>query len=204
MSRHLPRHCIKGLILSFALMIPPASDAVEQRGAYDGNSSPDSKLLQLVEDSWRKGTIDAAFLLNKNLDSGSLEVSVNQSTAVLRGAVDSAVKRSLAGEIARSVDGVQRVVNKIVVKTPTYQSQAKTAAVKPSYQDTLLTARVNQTLLANRHLQAAAITVHTHKGVVELSGSAPDDSLKDLAFYLVKNVAGVHSVDNKIKVRITH
>ncbi|MDX1695554.1 MAG: BON domain-containing protein [Ketobacteraceae bacterium] len=201
MSKHLPRHCIKGLLLSFALMTPPVSDAVEQRGVHD-SEPPDNRLMQLVEESWRKGTIDAAFLLNKNLESGSIEVTVKETTAILRGTVDSPVKRSLAAEIARSVEGIQTVANQIVVKTSPYSKPASSTALKPNYQDTLLTARVNQKLLSNKYLRTAAIDVHTQDGVVELSGNIPEDSLRDLAYYLVKNVQGVKSVDNKIKVRL--
>lgn len=202
MRKPFPHQCVKGLILCFVLMTPPVSDAVEQRGVYD-ETSADYEIVRLVEESWRKGTIDAAFLLNKNLESGSIEVSVRKTTAILRGTVDSAVKRSLAGEIALSVEGVDKVINQILVKTDPYTSTSNPTALKPNQQDLLLTARISQKLLTNKYLQQAAIDIHTQNGVVELSGNAPEDSIRDLAYYLVKNVNGVKSVDNKIKVRLT-
>ena len=72
-----------------------------------------------------------------------------------------------------------------------------------SQADALLKATVNQKLLSHKHLQTALIDVRAHEGVVELSGDAPEAAVRDLAYYLAKNVSGVKSVDNKIKVRVS-
>lgn len=200
MSKSLPQKLLMGSVVSFMLMTPPnTSDAIEQRKQFV--HEPDSNIMQLFSESWRKGTIDAAFLLNKNLDSRQINVAVLNETAILHGAVDSEIKKSLAAEIALSVSGIEKVINQLIVipkAQPTYKVNDE---LSPNTKDRQLMVKVQQKLLSNQHLRSAFIEVHTRDGMVELSGKAPDDSLRDLAYYLTKNVPGVKSVDNKIKVR---
>lgn len=200
----LPRRCFTGVLIALVFMIAPTSDAVEQKDLY----SPDVNnrdLISLMEEGWRKGTIDAAFLLNRNLNSSNIQVTVKRNTATLIGEVESAVKKSLAAEIARSVAGIEEVKNQLRVVPVAGQAnpRALEQATRPNHKDILLTAKVNQRLLSSEHLRSVLIDVHTHDGVVELSGNAPEDSIKDLAYYIAKNVKGVKSVDNKIKVRVS-
>ncbi|HGZ70718.1 MAG TPA: BON domain-containing protein, partial [Nitratifractor sp.] len=46
----------------------------------------------------------------------SIHVNAYQGVVQLSGFVDSEVNKELAGQIARSVDGVQEVVNNLIVK----------------------------------------------------------------------------------------
>lgn len=202
MFKRIPRTLLQSSVLTLVLMTPPVSDAVEQRDIAPANQNSDGQLMRLVSESWRKGTIDAAFLLNKHLESSTIKVSVSKETATLTGSVGTAIKKNLASEIALSVEGIEKVNNKLTVVPNRTTEISQIEFVAPNRTDALLIAKVNQKLLANQHLQAAMIDVHAHNGMVELSGNTPEASMRDLAYYLTKNVSGVKSVDNKIKVRI--
>ncbi|MCG8672805.1 MAG: BON domain-containing protein [Pseudomonadales bacterium] len=190
---------LKATLVTLLLITPPISDAVEQRSIPLAHEK-DRELLKIVSENWRKGTIDAAFLLNKNLESRSIHVSVDADTAVLTGEVNSAVKKSLAQEIALSVDGIKKVNNQLNVIANQNNEIINSKAIIQDKADVVLTSKINQRLLTHKHLRSAVINVHSKKGMVELSGKTPSESVKDLAYYLAKNVNGVKSVDNQLRV----
>ena len=177
-------------------MSPLASDALEQHKIKP--KKPEQHISQQLSNSWRKGTIEAAFLLNKNLESRSLEVYVIGDSVTLQGSLSSEIKKSLAEEIAMSVHGIEKVANHIAVVADTHQNIENTGAIHPSKKDKLLSAKVQKKLRTNKHFQSAFIQVYAKNGVVELSGKTPEEPLKDLAYYLVKNITGVKSIKNQI------
>lgn len=199
MTTGLPFTLLKVSLVSLLLLTPPVSDAIEQREPI--RAAENGELAQIISEGWRKGTIDAAYLLNKNLSSTSIHVEVSKQVATLSGSVNSEINKSLAQEIALSVEGIQKVNNKLKVIATRSNTVMPAATILHSKTDILLTAKVNQKLITHQHLDSALIEVHTLDGRVELSGNTSSHSAKDLAYYLTKNVSGVKSVDNKIKVR---
>lgn len=199
MSTRISKALMKTTMMSFLLLAPPISDAIEKKGDHLYESK--NNIVRLMGDGWRKGTIEAAYLLNKNIDSDSLQVSVDNNTAILHGTVSSPVHKSLAQEIALSVEGITKVTNNIAIDPATAPEPVKRGESKQNKRDALLAARIHQQLLLNEHMGSSEINVHSHNGVIELSGEAPHDSIKDLAYYLAKNAKGVVSVDNKIRVK---
>lgn len=199
MSTGLPYTLLKVTMVSLLLLTPPVSDAIEQRSPTQ--MAENGELMQIISEGWRKGTIDAAFLLNKNLSSTSIRVEVTKQVAILSGSVNSEINKSLAKEIALSVEGIEKVENRLKVVASYSDTIVPATNITNNKADILLTAKINQKLITHQHLNSALIEVHTFDGRVELSGNASSDSAKDLAYYLAKNVSGVKSVDNKIKVR---
>jgi osmotically-inducible protein OsmY len=67
--------------------------------------------------------------------------------------------------------------------------------------DSVITSKVKTEMATNKEIKAHNITVNTSKGVVTLSGTAAtmDESLK--AAQIARNVAGVKSVENDIRVQ---
>ena len=67
--------------------------------------------------------------------------------------------------------------------------------------DATITASVNAALAADSKLSAMKIDVDTDKGVVTLTGPAPDESSRAKATELAANAKGVTRVENHLTVK---
>jgi hyperosmotically inducible protein len=67
--------------------------------------------------------------------------------------------------------------------------------------DTAITTAVKARFIDNKDVDASSISVETLNGTVLLSGFAKDASERSMAETLTRNVKGVKSVRNEIKVR---
>jgi len=72
--------------------------------------------VEFVQDSVLTAKVKTALLQQKGLEGLSIHVYSYKGVVQLAGFVDSDVEKELAGQIARSVDGVQEVVNNLIVK----------------------------------------------------------------------------------------
>ncbi len=66
-------------------------------------------------DEWIEGRVETSILLNKHLSIRALDVEVNDGICILTGTVNSEAKRTLAANIAGSIEGVDQVRNEIRV-----------------------------------------------------------------------------------------
>ena len=82
------------------------------------NSSATSRPgpMGYVEDSVLTAKVKTALLQQKGLEGLSIHVNSSRGVVQLSGFVDSDVNKELAGQIARSVDGVGEVVNNLIVQ----------------------------------------------------------------------------------------
>jgi hyperosmotically inducible protein len=76
------------------------------------NPSP----VRYLEDSVLTAKVKTAFLQQRGLEGLNIHVTSYQGVVQLSGFIDSDEKKELAGQIARSVDGVVEVVNNLIVK----------------------------------------------------------------------------------------
>lgn len=67
--------------------------------------------------------------------------------------------------------------------------------------DTAITTAVKAKFVEDKTVDAAAISVETLKGTVQLSGFAKSAAEKDRAETLARNVKGVVAVQNRVAVR---
>jgi osmotically-inducible protein OsmY len=184
--------------------------------AYAGNSaesSPKSTMEQGTEnvkaeikDAWLDGKLEATLLFNEHLDSFSIDTKVENGVAYLNGAVDTDIDRDLAGEIAKSINGVTKVENNLVVDAGKAREKQNSAEAKEreGFEQTVmnatLTARVKTHLLLNSNTSGMAINVDSRDGVVTLSGVVDSDEEKELAVKIAANTDGALSVNDKLKV----
>ncbi len=74
-------------------------------------------------------------------------------------------------------------------------------AVDTSYlEDSYITSKVKASFLATEGLESRRIFVETNSGVVLLTGQVANETQRQLAEALAKNIEGVKSVVNKISV----
>jgi len=79
-------------------------------------STQESKPVRFVKDSVLTAKVKTALLQQRGLEGLEIHVNTYKGVVQLSGFVDSDMNKELAGQIARSVDGVVEVVNNLIVK----------------------------------------------------------------------------------------
>jgi len=80
-------------------------------------------------------------------------------------------------------------------------STAKSEGTGEYMDDTVVTAKVKAAILEQPGLKSAEINVETFKGVVQLSGFVSSQADINSAVMVAKNVKGVSSVKNDMRVK---
>jgi osmotically-inducible protein OsmY len=176
---------------------------------------------QDIADARREGIIWSTFATNPNLRETGIEVEVKRGVAIISGTVESRVERELAEELARNVEGITRVDNRIDVdplRRPLAQDTVGGTATLHDrdrdriddrrgdrdfgtvVSDATTTAQVKSKLLWNRHTSGMDIDVDTWRGHVTLSGVVDSNAERQLAEQLARNTGNVVRVDNRLEV----
>ncbi|TDR23686.1 BON domain-containing protein [Marinicella litoralis] len=185
-----------------------ASLAVTSLAMADGNAqySTDEKL----KDAWLDGKVETALLVNRHLNNFTIDTDVKKGKAILSGTVNSEIDRDLAAKIAKSIEGVSSVDNKIIVKKAeemsdklhvTHEHQPdKTRNFGTWYDDATTTASIKSELLWNSETSGLDVNVDTAFGVVTLNGVVETAAEKDLIEQIAQNTPGVKTVNSEIEV----
>lgn len=112
-------------------------------------------------------------------------VTVFNHVALLTGQTPKTEWRQLAGEIAKSVDGVDKVYNQITIQGPT-SSLTRTS-------DSWITTKIRTEMLADQNLKSSSIKVVTENGDVYLMGIVSRQQA-DIAVDIARKVTGVQRV----------
>jgi hyperosmotically inducible periplasmic protein len=147
-----------------------------------------------VDDAALLTSVKSALAADPVTEAGEINVDVNRGTVKLAGFVDSSKEKSKAGDIARSVDGVESVQNDLAVKT----EDSSTGEV---IDDSIITGKVKAALIADSTTKAHQINVETKGGVVQLSGFVDNANAKSAATNVAKTVTGVKDVKNELSVK---
>ena len=197
-------------LLSIVTLVVVCGLSVAHAG-NDGSSSTamnekNASAQSAVKDAWLDGKLEATLLFNQHLNSFDIDTEVKNGVAYLSGKVDSDIDRDLAGEIAKSIDGVNDVENDLQVKknasgedTASEWSQER-QSFKQNVMDATLTAQIKSKLLLNGNTSGLAINVDSNHGEVTLSGTVDSDEEKELAVRIAGNVEGVKDVHDRLTV----
>jgi osmotically-inducible protein OsmY len=140
-------------------------------------------------DSEIKSNVEHSFAWDTELYPFEIKIDVVEGWVTLEGTVDAFWKKVRAEDLAYSRRGVIGVTNKIaVVPTQTLADE--------SLADTIINA-----LDRNPTVNVDDINVTVEKGIVSLSGSAPNWSAKRTAHDIARYTRGVKDVDDRITVR---
>jgi hyperosmotically inducible protein len=158
-----------------------------------------------------------------------IDVDTKDGVVTLSGAVDTAVAKDRAVEVAKATDGVRDVVDQLTVSpgaTPTtgvddpLQREGREAAREADAKtdeaqrkagetaddagniasDAALTTKVKTKFLADDQVSGLKIDVDSKNGVVTLTGTVRTAAEKNAAVALAKNTDGVKSVVDRLKV----
>jgi hyperosmotically inducible protein len=150
---------------------------------------------EVVDDSVLTAKVKTALIEDPVTKAGQIDVETYRGVVQLAGFVDSPEQKARAGEVARTVTGVQEVRNDLRV------GDADQSTVGQTIDDGVITTQVKAKLVADSRTDAYKINVETQGGVVQLSGFVDSNDAKQTAGEVARSVSGVRSVDNDLEIR---
>ncbi len=122
-----------------------------------------------------------------------VNVDVNLGAVTLTGQVHSESERIKVDTAARSVSGITRFDDRIIVnpKAPTAEEIAN---------DLALQAKVKAALTAQTGVNALKVQVSAHGGVVVLEGTVPTNAVHQVVIETARGVQGVRRVVDRLRL----
>ena len=153
-------------------------------------------------DTWLQAKLGTTMLLNRHLSLFDINVDVRDQVAYLDGAVESAVEKDLAEQVAKSIEGIKDVKNdiKIAANSVSKEQMARERTFSQVIDDLTTTASIKSQLLVNSNTKAIGIDVDTFKNTVTLKGTVKTDKESSLIEQIAKNTDGVKDVNNQLRV----
>ena len=178
---------------------PPAGSA--QSVATSAGKAVDSSLNKVgdfMDDSTITARVKAALIDHKDINSGDISVKTENKVVTLSGDVTSTEQKSQALSVAKGVEGVSHVNDKLTVH---HKSSSETATLKGYAGDTAITSEVKAKLLADDIVPSRNVKVETNAGAVHLTGTVASAAQAERAAEIAKAVSGVKSVRNDLSVK---
>ena len=147
-----------------------------------------------IDDGVVTAKVKSALLADPDVKSFDLKVETRKGEVMLSGFVGNRAQVDRAIQVARGVEGVKAVANKMDLKEGA-------VTVGNTVDDGIVTARVKSALLAEPGIKSFDIAVVTRKGEVQLSGFVDNQAQIDHASDLARAVDGVKSVANEMSVK---
>ena len=147
-----------------------------------------------IDDSLVTSKVKSALLADPDVKSFDLKVETRSGEVMLSGFVGNQAQVDRAIAVARTVEGVKVVSNKMDLKEGT-------ASVGNEVDDGIVTAKIKSALLADPGIKSFDIAVVTRKGEAQLSGFVDSHAQIDHASELARAVQGVKSVANEMSVK---
>ncbi len=195
MKTYKLKNAIRTTILAASIAATPI--------ALAGNSQYDTD--DKLKDAWLDGKVETALLVNRHLNNFEIDTDVKGRTVTLTGTVNSEIDKELAGEIAKGIEGVNKVENNLTIEKPekmNHEAHDDDAERSFStwYNDATTTAAIKSKLLWNGETSGLKVNVDTMYGKVTLKGNVNSSAEKDLVEKIAENTDGVRSVDNQLQV----
>ncbi|MFK3767497.1 BON domain-containing protein [Pseudomonas putida] len=153
---------------------------------------------QRLEDATLAAVIRARLLWSRTTQKAPIEVQSSEGVITLRGKVDSAEAKELAGVVARTTDGVY-LVNNLVSLDSAAMAQARETPVGvstgPQPSDSWVIDKIQNSFRFSRNLDGLNIKVASEGGMVRLSGEVVSSEQKTIAVEIARQIIGVRGVD---------
>ncbi|XLC58936.1 molecular chaperone OsmY [Citrobacter freundii] len=199
-----------GLKISKTLLAVMLTSAVATGSAYAENATMDkaqsgvesagqkvdssmNKVGNFMDDSTITAKVKAALVDHDSIKSTDISVKTDQKVVTLSGFVESQAQAEEAVKVAKGVEGVTSVSDKLHVR------DSKETSVKGYAGDTAITSEVKAKLLADDIVPSRKVKVETTDGVVQLSGTVESQAQSDRVESIAKAIDGVKSVKNDLK-----
>ena len=155
--------------------------------------------------------IQAKYFASPEVKAHRIDVDTRNGLVTLEGTVDSEAQRGAAASIARTVDGVTRVENKLLVRAaaadtaadaPRHHAPDPSAPVRDGRTPAWITAKIQSQYYLNPALKPWRIDVDTSSsGAVTLSGSVDSDADRGEAVTIARATEGVTAVNDNLRVQ---
>lgn len=169
-----------------------------QSGAESAGQKIDSsmnKVGNFMDDSTITAKVKAALVDHESIKSTDISVKTDQKVVTLSGFVESQAQAEEAVKVAKGIEGVSSVSDKLHVR------DSKSDSVKGYAGDTATTSEIKAKLLADDTVPSRKVKVETTDGVVQLSGTVDSQAQIERAESIAKAVDGVKSVKNDLKTQ---
>lgn len=185
------------LAADMSTSLDKAGQSIETAGKNIGDSVEKGadKLGQFADDSVITAKVKKAFTDDKMLSAIDISVVTEKGVVTLSGFVDSTEKQAKAVELAKKVEGVKSVNDKLNIKA------AKEGTVKEFASDTKITTEAKAKLLEAKGISSTDISVETVDGTVQLTGVVKSSEQAAQVERIVKSVEGVKTVKNSLTVK---
>lgn len=154
-----------------------------------------SKVGNFMDDSAITAKVKAALVDEESVKSTDISVKTEEKVVTLSGNVESQDEAKKAVSIAKDVEGVSSVDDKLHVRDGKKQSAKGYAG------DAATTSEVKAKLLADDIVPSRKVKVETTDAVVQLSGTVENKEQSERAESIAKAISGVESVKNDLKVQ---
>jgi len=171
-----------------AAVVPAAAQQKHQQASHDDPTL--AKEIEIRDLMLEKGH-EAAL---------GIRVRVDGETAILTGTVPTRAAQELAEEVAKSVEGIKKVDNRLQIK-PAAGGPAPAHTVEQEMADAHLEMRVKKQLNGEIGKYSKQIEIEATDGVVSLRGTVPDANRKKLALDTAGKTEGVKRVIDLIKIK---
>lgn len=194
-----------GLVLAGTLGVGPAVLA-----SQTGAAKQDKPVATQMDDGWITTKVKSQFVGVDVLEGSEIDVETNRGVVTLTGHVASAAAKTRAVALARKIDGVRSVSDKLTVKreADAMRSSDTTTRAKESGQragstmnDGWITTKLKAKFVPDDALEGSDIEVDTTNGVVTLTGRVPTAVAQKRAVEIAKATEGVRQVVDKMTVR---
>jgi osmotically-inducible protein OsmY len=207
-----------GLLMG-ALLLPVVGYTAEKAPAGPPSSATDTapqpatkgRSDQPVDDSVITTKVKALFVKDKHVRARDVEVKTVNGVVELSGTVRSKNEASRAASIARKVKGVKSVKNDLQVaekpaasapeKMSDKDRPATTQRSDRPVADSVITTKVKALFVKDKEVSFRTIEVKTVNGVGHLGGTAKSKQEAGKAVSMARDVKGVNSVQNDIRVQ---
>lgn len=159
-----------------------------------GAAAPATTVGTEVDDSVVTTRVKAALLDNIDVKGFDIQVETRKGEVMLSGFVSNQAQIDQAVNVAKGVEGVTNINNKLSIKDGV-------ATVGNKLDDSVITTEVKAALLADANIKSLDITVATHKGEVQLSGFVNNQGQIDRALEIAHGVSGVTQVTNQMSIK---
>ena len=154
-----------------------------------------NKVGNFMDDSSITAKVKAALVDHENIKSTDISVKTDKKVVTQSGFVESQAQAEQAVTVAKGVEGVSSVSDKLHVR------DGKDKSVSGYAGDTATTSEIKAKLLADDIVPSRNVKVETTDGVVQLSGHVKSNAQSERAESIAKAVDGVKSVKNDLKVQ---
>ena len=184
------------LTLSLAGALLISGCGKKEEGPKPEGAKPEAKTTvgTEIDDSTITTKVKSALLAASDVKGSDIKVETNKGVVQLSGFVETQAQADRGAAIAKGVEGVKSVENKLSVK-------ATTETVGEKVDDAVITTKVKAALLADPVVKSGDIGVVTRDGEVQLSGFVDTQDQIDRASEVVRSVQGVKNVRNELSIK---